>query len=181
MKQLSPIATAATRHLFIDPIIYSTWDITGEGYVNKEETSFLKPGKIPNLMKLCMPEGVRYSITEEPDPENMFISDLMIGFKSKNGVYWEATIRELNVQLVADGPAQYVFKGPVTIEQDNLSYDDEWSSPVLDNDELTIELDVHYARGTRTLTISSPGTYDNNQPVLYGLQMDLTWKDSKIV
>lgn len=179
MQKLYPIATKETRHLFISPAIYQEWSICKEVY-GKGQTSYLKPGKVPNLMALCMPKDVRYSITEEPDPGTMAVDSIIYGLRDKEGFWHVCTAENLNIKLTQESVGNHVLNGHITIPAHrifpNTDHDvDFGDEPIL------VPIDLHYARATRCLQISTSGTYDNGKAELYGITLNLDHKDSKIV
>lgn len=179
MIKLYPIAKPETRHLFISPAIQQEWDIEKPGYEGKK-TSYLKPGKIPNLMALCMPEDVRYSITEEPDMDTFAIDDIVYGAKDVNGYWHVCTAENLGVKMTRESAGTWALDGVIAIPPNQVfpatdEVIDFGDAPIL------VPVKLHYARGTRCLQISTSGTYDNGKPELYGLTFWMDHKDSKLV
>lgn len=178
MEKLYPIATAATRHLFVDPAIYQPFCIIDPHY-RTERSSYLKPGIVPNLMQLCMPEGQYFSVTEEPDFDNMFIDEIMFGMHYQDS--WEVFRVPVmfHLEKLDQGnwgiarPVEIPLRSPININTGKTGIE------LPDSLVLAIDINVHYARGTRRLEITTTGTYDNGKPQILGMCFDLTHLDSK--
>ncbi|EBY9763988.1 hypothetical protein D5W64_12815 [Salmonella enterica subsp. enterica serovar Saintpaul] len=180
MQRLYPVATPETRHLFVDPGIQNVWGIDDSKYVGKD-TSFLKPGKIPNLVLLCQPDGEKFTVTEEVDPDKIFIDEILFGIMDDNGIWQVCIIDELNTRLAALSPATWGLDGVISVYGNQITtiYGD---SLEIDEDKIIlIDIKIDYARATRCMEISSKGTYDNGKPQLYGVTFNLEHKDSKMV
>lgn len=184
MQRLLPIASKETRHLFVDPAIVEPWCIEEEGYTNKETTSYIKPGKVPNLMMLCKPEGVRFSITEEPDMDKLIVDSILIGAYDIHGDFRVFSADFLNnglgVRLTRNGAIGAKLKGLVGIDTTGMIGIDG-QDVEFRNDELYVDIDLTYSRGSRCLEYTNMGTFDNKEPIIYGITLSLTHKDSKIV
>lgn len=184
MNKLYPIATAATRHLFVDPAIYHPFDIIDSHY-SGEKSSFIKPGVVPNLMQLCMPEGVYYSVTEEPDFDEMYVEEILFGLHHNGN--WGVFRVPVLVRLDKLNQSNWGFKGTIKVstrEPININTGVHGVDPrpetVTDDDmSLMIDLDINYARSTRCLEFTTVGNFDNSKPQILGMCFDLKYKDSK--
>lgn len=186
MNKLFPIASKATRHLFVDPAIARPSFISGEGYVSGEMTSFIKPGKVPNLALLCQPEDVKFTVTEEPSIDTMAVKEILFGVHDHQGIWTVCLVRGLTSQLFKDGPARSILKTTLAINPaihriTNGIFSEE---PVNLGDKPTlIPIDLMYERGTRALTLKpvAGAGIDTGKPQILGIKLDLDWVDSKIV
>lgn len=182
MKHLHPIATPETRHLFIDPIISAPYNICSELYTQDEETSFIKPGVVPNLMELCRPKGTRFSITEEPNMDKMYIEEVIFGAFDYKGHWTLYRAEDLEIYFSSNGPVGASIKGSVHIDvnviKDALFGDD---AILMQEEILVLELDLLYERGTRRLTFKTTGSYDSGKPQILGITLNLEHKDSKLI
>lgn len=181
MEKLVPLVTAETRHLFVDPAVCVPWNISMKDYPGCPETSYLKPGKVPNLMDLCKPEGARFSITEEPNPDTMTIDEIVFGVFDIQGNWYLCVAEDLGITLEKDGAASMSLNGHVSIDPSTVRAMHGDYYPELSSDPILVELNVHYARGTRCFQYSTTATYDNQKPQVYGLALELDYKDSKII
>lgn len=179
MNKLYPIAKPETRHLFVHPAVHQEWPVFNAEYSQSEKTSYIKPGKVPNLMELCRPSNVRFSITEEPDMDKFLIKDVLFGVTDLNGQYHVLVGNELDVKLTQNGPVGLELDGYVTVPMESVGCDSE--SAVFGPEPFLIPVKLKYERGTRCLTLSTSGTYDNGQPELLGIILNLVHKDSKVV
>lgn len=172
MQKLYPIASKETRHLFIDPLLSLPTFISGEGYVSGETTSFIKPGKVPNLALLCQPEGVKFTVTEEPDPNTMAVTELKVGLYDDQGEWCVVTIPDLNVLFEQDGPSRATIKGGITVPHLFKT-----------GSTINIPIDLLYERSTRALTFKEHPTagYDSGIPQVLGIKLNLDWRDAKVV
>ncbi len=182
MYKLYPVAKPETRHLFVDPVIYEPWEFFIDGYPQPSETGYIKPGTVPNLMELCRPSGVKFSITEEPNPDCLAITGILIAVKSEGGFWVTCAIDDLNVKLNKEGPGTWSLVGDLTIPKKDLVNGYTYEELTFDNnDPLLVQIDLQYVRGSRTLTYSNNGNYDNCKPQLLGITLDLRHKDSAII
>lgn len=182
MEKLFPIANKDTRHFFIEPLIHKPWYIKEPGYEPHTETSYIKPGKIPNLMELCRPEGHRFSITEEPNIDTLAIESIVFGMRNTAGVWGLYMAKGLNIKPAANGPSHSVLEGIIVLRGHQL-IDPMFDEPV-DIDPaaiVPIDINLYYARGSRCLEYSNEGNIDNGKPQILGLTFKLEHKDSKIV
>ncbi|AEV89585.1 hypothetical protein OBP_148 [Pseudomonas phage OBP] len=172
MQKLFPIANRNTRHLFIDPLLSKPSFVAGEGYVSGEMTSFIKPGKVPNLAELCRPEDVKFTVTEEPDPTTMGISEIMFGMYDENKEWRVVSVTDLDIPFVADGPARSTIDGCMAVQH-----------PFKEKGMVNIPISLLYERGTRALTFKEvPNVgYDSGVPQILGIKLNLDWRDAKIV
>jgi len=175
MEKLFPIATAASRHLFVDPSIYGPWDIIWSGY-SGERSSYIKPGVVPNLMKLCTPDGTYVTVTEEPDPDNFVIDGILFGMMDDG--YWKVFRANLEIKLERLNAANWGLDNKLVIPVRKL-IDVNTGKHGEGPDNIEIELSLNYARATRCLQYTTAGNYDNGKPEILGLIFDLTHKDSK--
>ncbi|UQT02793.1 hypothetical protein YUBABA_00400 [Serratia phage vB_SmaM-Yubaba] len=184
MKRLFPICNQATRDLFIHPSICQAWDIVdAEGYTSGEETSYLKPGKIKNLAKLCKPENVYFTVTEEPNPDTMMIDEIMIGIKDKDGYWKNVNVSSVATKLEKLNAAQWGLDGHVTVDVSEgigIGQDGE-KIDLGDVKVLNIPIKLRYDRATRALEFSSSATYDREGMEVLGLILDLEWRDAKVI
>jgi len=179
MEKLFPIATAASRHLFVDPSIYGPWDIIASGYTG-ERTGYLKPGVIPNLVQLCAPTNVAMTVTEEVDPDHFVIDGILIGMMDPDHDYWKVYRANLDVKLDRLNAANWGVDTTLVIPVRNLidvNTGKHGEGPAT----IEIELSLNYARATRCLEYKTAGNYDNGKPEILGLIFDLTHKDSKLL
>ncbi|QBZ70669.1 hypothetical protein pETSU_088 [Edwardsiella phage pEt-SU] len=185
MNKLFPIANKTTRHLFVDPALARPSFISGEGYVSGEMTSFIKPGKVPNLALLCQPEDVKFTVTEEPSVDTMKVTDILFGAFNSDNQWTVCLLREVKAQLAKDGPARSVLDGHVVINPDHNSVvDGITGEPVnLGDEPVMIPIDLLYERGTRGLTLKPVEGVgiDTGKPQILGIKLDLDWIDSKSV
>lgn len=185
MQKLHPVASKATRHLFIDPLLCRPTFISAEGYVTGEMTSFIKPGKVPNLVDLCCPEDMKLTVTEEPNIETMKVAEVIFGARNYNGDWTVCHIKRLNSKLAKDGPGRAILKGyivaPLERIYDPLNPDE--NVLFLEDQPLVIEIDLLYERATRTLTLKTPedAGFDTGKPQILGIRLDLDYHDAKIV
>ena len=179
MNKLYPIAKPETRHLFISPAIHQEWEISNPDYEGLK-TSYLKPGKVPNLMELTRPADVRYSITEEPDMETFAITGIIYGVMDVEGYWHVCTSENLSVKMTRESAATWSLDGVIAIPPHQVF---PATDHVVDFGEapILVPVKLHYARGTRCLQISTSGTYDNGKPELYGITVNMDHKDSKVV
>lgn len=186
MNKLFPIASKATRHLFVDPAISRPSFISGEGYVSGEMTSFIKPGKVPNLALLCQPEGEKFTVTEEPSVDTMAVKEVLFGAKDHQGVWTVCLVRDVKGLLFKDGPARSLLQGTINVHPGFHHITDgvhPEESVNLGDKPVMIGIDLLYERGTRALTlkpIEGVGI-DSGKPQILGIKLDLDWIDSKIV
>lgn len=180
MKHLHPIATPETRHLFIDPIIRNPWPILSDGY-GSEHTSYIKPGVVPNLMLLCKPEDARFSITEEPNMDELYIKQIVFGAFDVEGAWKNYFAVSLKIKLTSDGCVGCSIKDTVKLPTAWIFELDTGNKADLLGSELSVELDVKYERGTRRLTFKPTGSYDSGKPEVHGIVLNLEHKDSKLV
>lgn len=180
MQRLYPVATSATRHLFVDPGIQDVWGIDDSKY-NHKNTSFLKPGIIPNLVLLCQPDGEKFTVTEEVDPEKIFVDEILFGLMDDNGIWQVCIAEDLNVRLAGTSPATWELHGHISVRGCQLTTIFGDSVEVDEDKIFLIDIHINYARATRCMEISSEGTYDNGKPQLYGVTFKLEHKDSKTV
>ena len=186
MNKLFPIASKATRHLFVDPAIARPSFISGEGYVSGEMTSFIKPGKVPNLALLCQPEDVKFTVTEEPSVETIAVKEVLFGARDHQGIWTVCLIRNVDAKLTKDGPSRSLLQGHIVFNPEstrvtNGIYNEE---PVnLGSQLVNIPIDLMYERGTRALTLKpiAGAGIDSGIPQILGIKLDLDWVDSKIV
>lgn len=182
MQKLYPIATAKTRHLFIDPIISQPWEIMAEGYTKREEVSYIKPGIVPNLMDLCKPEGVRFSITEEPDMEKLVVTELIFAAFDYKGDWKLYRVEDLDWPFKSNGPVGCQIKNYGAIDVDTIKEVETGDTAIFEEEfSLEIELDLLYERGTRRLTFTPTGSYDSGKPQVLGIMLNLEHKDSKLI
>lgn len=182
MRHLHPIATSETRHLFIDPIISAPYSICSELYTKDEETSFIKPGVVPNLMELCRPKGTRFSITEEPDMDKMYIEEVIFGAFDYKGHWTLYHVDELEIGFSRNGPVGSEIKGSVQLDVNAIrEYITGDTATLMQEEILVLELDLLYERGTRRLTFKPTGSYDSGKPEIHGIILNLEHKDSKLV
>lgn len=172
MQKLYPIANKATRHLFIEALLSRPTFISGEGYVSGEMTSYIKPGKVPNLAELCQPEGVKFTVTEEPNPETIAITGVVVGLYNEKEQWSVAEIKDLSFELVKDGPARSVLDGHLVVPH-----------PFKEGANANIPITVIYERGTRALTISGcpRAGLDTGIPQVLGIKLNLDHRDAKLV
>lgn len=175
MEKLYPIATAASRHLFVDPSIYGPWDIIAPGYAG-ERTGYLKPGVTPDLVKLCTPAGVYMTVTEEVDPDKFVIDDILFGMMVDGS--WTVMRANLDEPLTRLDAANWGLNTTLRIPMHdliNINTGEHGGG----TDVVEIELSLNYARATRCLQYCTVGNYDNGKPEILGLAFDLTHKDAK--
>lgn len=180
MEKLYPIAKAETRHLFVHPSIRSPWDIVGATGYTGEETSYLKPGKVENLMKLCKPEGVTFTVFEEPNTDKMVLDGVLFSIKDVSG-HWvtcRAVVKGLTLSKL--NASQWGFEGNIDVLGEDVIDMDTGTHPHLGCVEgIWIPIKLRYDRATRCLEWSSHVTYDNAGIELLGITLDLDWVDSK--
>lgn len=186
MNKLFPIANKATRHLFVDPALARPSFISGEGYVSGEMTSFIKPGKVPNLALLCQPEDVKFTVTEEPSMEIMALKDVLFGAFDSQGNWTVCLVRDLFMKFKKDGPARATLDGHILIQPHHKVYDGVNSDQVVTlaiNKPTLIPINILYERGTRALTLTpiEGAGIDSGIPQILGIKLDLDWVDSKSV
>lgn len=185
MNKLFPIANKATRHLFVNPIISRPSFVAGEGYVSGEMTSFIKPGKVPNLALLCQPEDVKFTVTEEPNVDTMAVTDVLFGAPDHQGVWTLCFVRGVNAKLAKDGPSRSLLQGHIVITPGSVVTNGIFSNePVnLGDEPVLIPIDLMYERGTRALTLKeAEGVgFDTIKPQILGIKLNLEWVDSKTV
>lgn len=185
MNKLFPIASKATRHLFVDPALARPSFISGEGYVSGEMTSFIKPGKVPNLALLCQPEDVKFTVTEEPSTETMKVKEILFGAKDHQGAWTVCLVRNVDAKLAKDGPARSLLKGHVCIQPESQVINGIFSEEIvnLGDQPVLIPIDLMYERGTRALTLKADprAGIDTGIPQILGIKLDLDWVDSKSV
>lgn len=185
MKKLFPLANKETRSLFVHPSICQAWEIgtEHEGYGPEHETSFLKPGLIPNLAKLCKPDNVYFTVTQEPNPDTMAIDELLIGIKDKEGFWHNLTLSNLEVKLERLNAAQWGIDGVVSVPVDeNLTcrYDGTYIH-LGETKVINVPIKLRYDRATRALSFSSPISYDVEGMELLGMVLDIDWRDAKSI
>lgn len=186
MNKLFPIANKTTRHLFVDPALARPSFISGEGYVSGEMTSFIKPGKVPNLALLCQPEDVRFTVTEEPSMEVMALKDVLFGAFNSQGEWTVCLAKDLYMKFKKDGPARAELNGYITIQPYTKVYDgvnNDQTVSLSDKEVLSIPVNILYERGTRALTLTPVEGVgiDSGVPQILGIKLDLDWVDSKSV
>lgn len=186
MNKLFPIANKTTRHLFVDPALARPSFISGEGYVSGEMTSFIKPGKVPNLALLCQPEDVKFTVTEEPSMETMKVKEILFGAYNTDGEWTVCLVRDLAIPLVKDGPSRSLLQTEITIDPENEAVINGVSSTELADvgeKHILISIDLMYERGTRALTLTpiEGAGIDSGIPQILGIKLDLDWIDSKSV
>lgn len=186
MNKLFPIASKATRHLFVDPAIARPSFISGEGYVSGEMTSFIKPGKVPNLALLCQPEGEKFTVTEEPSVKTMRVKDILFGAKDHQGVWTVCLIRDIHVGFKQDGPSRALCQTEIVIDPEDFAITNGIYTQAqvnLGEGAIRIPIDLMYERGTRALTLKPVEGVgiDSGTPQILGIKLDLDWVDSKIV
>lgn len=180
MNKLHPIAKPETRQYFIDPSIYTPWDIIDGGFTG-EQTSYLKPGNIPNLMDLCKKEDQVFTVTEEPDTDKLLVDGTIFAMHHQG--YWQVFRSEVGFALDKLDAGNWGFNGLIVIPMRsviNIATGEKGIS-LPDTNLITIDIKLNYARGSRTLEFSNTGTYDNGKPQLLGVTFDLEYKDSKII
>lgn len=179
MQKLFPIATAETRHLFVHPSMREPWAIVGaEGYTG-EGTSYLKPGKVKNLLKLCKPEAVTFTVFEEPDPDTMAIDGILFGIKDIHGSWVTVRVWNVNAKVEKLNAGQWGLEGTAVVLATNLLDINTGYRPDLDpKSVINIPVKLRYDRATRELEWSSDSSYDKGLEVL-GITLNLDWKDSK--
>lgn len=178
MERLYPIANASTRHLFVDPSIYRPWDIIDDRYPY-QQTGYLKPGKIPNLMALCMSDDVGYTVTQEPDTDKMVIEDILFGMKYE-GV-WTVFRKSTQTRLTQLDQGTWGLEGLLLIPTDSVREVETGEKGIAlpDTKHIHLDMNVKYSRATRCLEFTTSGTYDNGKPQILGITFDLEYKDSK--
>jgi hypothetical protein len=182
MFHLNPIANEETRHLFVDPSIYHVFDINDDLYKRlKLETGYVKPGKVLNLVELCRPKDLVFSVTEEIDLDQFYIDRVLFGMHH-NGA-WEKFVAYLSVQINKKDAANWGVDGNLVISTDAVfnTHDGEKGIVIPDTNVINIPIKLNYARGSRCLEYSTEGTYDNGKPQILGLTFDMVHKDSKII
>lgn len=179
MNKLYPIATAATRHLFVHPSISTPWDIVGTYGYKGEESAYLKPGKVENLMELCRPADKIFTVFEEPNPDTIAIDDVLFGVKDINGHWVTCRSTSTDIKLTKLNAAQWGLEGPISVNVYDLIDTFSGGSVFLgDKKELLIPIKLRYDRATRALEWSSSSTFDDGIELI-GITLDLDWKDSK--
>lgn len=180
MNKLKPISNQTTRHLFIDPVLSQPWCFREDGYQDNEKTSYIKPGVVPNLMALCTPAGHKFSVTEEPDINNMFVDDLVIAMFNEDGEWGHYTIPAVNAKFNITGPSTATLDGHIVI-RDIVDVLDECEDPIRlpEGSIINIPIYITYHRATRELILRSEGNFDNGKPQILGITLDLKYKDSK--
>lgn len=181
MKKLYPIAKESTRHLFVDPALSKPSVIHAEGYEQGELTSFIKPGRVPNLALLCKPENASFSVTEEPDMDTLGITEVLFGMFDRNNVWTVCHVEGLDIKLQKDSPGTTSLKGGnIRLNTDFITDGIFIGNKVdLQPGIVGIDLDILYSRGTRCLEYSNKGGYDLGTPQILGLKFNLDYKDSK--
>lgn len=180
MELLYPIASAETRHLFVDPSIYGVWDIIDPSYTKLGYRSgYLKPGKISNLVQLCRPKEVTFSVTEEIDLDDFHIEDIL--FCMHHDGHWQQFRVFHHVKVEKLDAGNWGLNGTLVIPTRQIINTEtgEKGITIKGTDILNIELTLNYARGTRCLEFSTEGTYDNGKPQILGITLDMKYKDSK--
>lgn len=184
MKKLFPIANKETRSLFVHPSICQAWEIGSEheGYGPEHETSFLKPGKIKNLAKLCKPDNVYFTVTEEPNPETMAIDELLIGIKDKEGFWHNLTLSDLDTKVERLNAAQWGIDGMVCVPVDESLCCQYTGEPIDlgDTKVINVPIKLRYDRATRALEFFSSASYDVEGLELLGMILNLDWRDAKV-
>lgn len=188
MNKLFPIANETTRQYFVDPAHFFPTDIQAEGYNEGEQTAFLKPGKVGDLMDLCRPKGVFFAKTEEPDPENIVIDEMIVGLRGQieddvvGSKFHLVMFENVNIKLEACGPSSYGLNGVISImitgkETTATGLPISWMFNK--GTIISIPFKASYSRGSRCFEFAGEGTYDNGKPVVFGIKLDLTHKDSR--
>lgn len=183
MKKLYPVVTPSTGHLFIDPSLFKPYAINQEGYGKGEKTSFIKPGKVLNLMELCKPDNKTFTVTEEPDINTLSITEIIFGMFDRANVWTVCHVKDLDIKLSHTSPAKSVIDGPLVIGTESVT-DGIFIGDRVDlepNTTFMININLTYSRGSRCLEYSNNGGYYTGKPQILGLKFNLDHKDSKIV
>lgn len=185
MQKLYPIANRNTRHLFIDPLLSLPTFVAGEGYVSGEMTSFIKVGKVPNLVELCRPEGERFSITEEANIDTMAVTEIIFGAYNYKKEWTVCHAKGMTVKLAKFDAARSFLKGQISVPLGDI-YDpinQDENVLFIEDQPLLVEIDILYERATRAFTLCAGKNtgFDTGKPQLLGVKLNLDWLDSKIV
>lgn len=178
MKKLYPIITKENSHLFVDPSIHQP------DYVALDQsddfTSFIKPGRIPNLMNLCAPKGMVVSKTIEPNIKTMAIESVIFGALDKFGDWAIVRIDGLNIRLAQEGPSVSKLDGNIllAIGKPHLT-DYRTGEPVYFEGNVHANIKAKYYRGSRELTWDNTGNFFNQETQIYGIKLNLDLIDSK--
>lgn len=185
MEKLFPIASKATRHLFVDPAVSRPTFVKGEGYVSGEMTSFIKPGKVPNLALLAQPEDTKFTVTEEPNIDTLAVTDILFGARDHQGTWQVCLVKGVNAKLTKDGPSRSILQGHIVIHPDSPVSDGIFGDKIvnLGDQPTAVPIELMYERGTRALTLKEiDGVgYDSGKPQVLGIKLNLDWIDSRIV
>jgi hypothetical protein len=180
MEALYPIASAESRHLFVDPAIFDTWHIIDPDYTAGGYSSgYIKPGKVPNLVELCRPKERYMSVTEEIDLDHFYLDDILFHMHYEG--YWDQFRVYHRIKLEKLDAANWGFNGTLSIPSRSIIHTQTGTKGLGPNypDLLEIELKLNYARGTRCLEFSTVGNYDNDKPQILGITLDMKHKDSR--
>jgi hypothetical protein len=180
MEALYPIASAESRHLFVDPAIYGVWHILAPDYTAGGYSSgYIKPGKVPNLVQLCCPKDVCLSVTEEIDLDQFYLDDILFNMHYEG--YWEQFRVFHHIKIEKLDAGNWGLNQILRIPSRSVIHTETGVKGLGPNhpDFIEIEIKLNYARGTRCLEFSTVGNYDNDKPQILGITLDMKYKDSK--
>lgn len=173
MNKFYPVARALTQQHFIDPAIKEPERLPEDTYRQREKTSYLKPGEVPNLLALCRPADMVFTATTNPIAKDIRITKLIFGMWYEGEWAVLESRKEGNIHFCEVSPGIWEINGHISIVNENVYFLDDRLDFYGEPGVILVPIEARYVEQTRTFTLKTSGGYYAGTPELLGIKIEI--------
>ncbi|EBY9763987.1 hypothetical protein D5W64_12810 [Salmonella enterica subsp. enterica serovar Saintpaul] len=173
MNFFYPVAKPSTRQYFINPLISAPVLLENKLYVNREQTAYVKPGEVPNLLSLVQPEGVVFTANNKPIAKEICVTDIIFALWHEGEWVPAETLRSGRLYLSETEPGIWEINGTISVLTRRTYILNDRHGPLEDNATLLVPIHIKYIEQTCALSLSTTGSYDAGTIELLGIKLEV--------
>lgn len=174
MNIFYPVAKAKTRQHLINPAISAPAVLEKEQYTSGEQTAYVKPGEVPNLLSLVQPDDVIFTQDNNPVAKDICITEVIFALWHKGKWVVAETIRGPRTTFCETQPGIWELDGQFRVpSRRTYLLDDEAYWDYDESEFIMIPIKAKYIEQTRAFSLSTSGNYDSGTVELLGIKLEV--------
>lgn len=173
MNIFYPVAKAKTRQYLINPAIAAPVVLETEQYTSGEQTAYVKPGEVPNLLSLVQPDDVIFTQDNNPVAKDICITEVIFALWHEDEWVVAETIGCTRTAFCETQPGIWELDGCLVVPSRRAYILDDRHSDYKESNHIPIPIKAKYIEQTRAFSLSTSGNYDSSTVELLGVKLEV--------